>query len=173
MAEKRTESRRAADSGSLMSSPPKSHAAEHASEPKTFTVEEANGLLPLVGSKIPKLREAFHAWQFARDQIADLESMWQREGVAGLADPNNPDRPEYERLLAHAARSEREARTLLDELLALGVEVKDPTLGLVDFPARGRDGNLVLLCWREGEDSILAWHPMSTGFAGRRPVAEL
>jgi hypothetical protein len=61
---------------------------------------------------------------------------------------------------------------LLEELAAVGVDIKDPTRGLLDFPSRfnGRD---ILLCWQIGESTINFWHDISAGFAGRRSVREL
>ncbi|HUX86133.1 MAG TPA: DUF2203 family protein [Chloroflexota bacterium] len=42
-------------------------------------------------------------------------------------------------------------------------------MGLVDFPAE-RDGRVVYLCWRRGEDQIHYWHELDAGFAGRQPL---
>ena len=61
------------------------------------------------------------------------------------------------------------ASACVDRLLDLGVLVKDPDIGLVDFPAE-RDGEAVLLCWRVGEDDVAYWHGPTGGFAGRRPI---
>ena len=66
---------------------------------------------------------------------------------------------------AEAAELER----CLDALTELGVQVKDPEAGLLDFPAV-RGGEEVLLCWRVGEDEIAFWHPVDEGFSGRRPL---
>jgi hypothetical protein len=51
----------------------------------------------------------------------------------------------------------------------LGVELKDPALGLIDFPSV-RDDKIVYLCWRLGELNIAYWHDTDTGFAGRQPL---
>jgi hypothetical protein len=51
----------------------------------------------------------------------------------------------------------------------LGAEVKDLDAGLVDFPAR-RGEEDVLLCWRLGEPEVAFWHGLEDGFAGRRPL---
>ncbi len=61
---------------------------------------------------------------------------------------------------------------LLEEMSAVGVDLKDPTRGLLDFPSRfnGRD---IFLCWQIGEPTINFWHDISAGFAGRRSVREL
>ena len=57
----------------------------------------------------------------------------------------------------------------IEQVRALGGEVKDIELGLVDFPARRR-GEDILLCWRLGEKVIGYWHGLEAGFAGRRPI---
>ena len=35
------------------------------------------------------------------------------------------------------------------------------------------DGEVVLLCYRDDEDDLRYWHPLDTGFAGRRPLEDL
>ena len=49
------------------------------------------------------------------------------------------------------------------------VFLKDPRTGLVDFRSV-RDGRVVYLCWRLGEDRIRYWHDLDAGFAGRQPL---
>lgn len=60
-------------------------------------------------------------------------------------------------------------RSAVEELHALGLEVKDVDAGLVDFPAL-RDGERVYLCWQLGEPEIGYWHGVEEGFAGRKPL---
>ena len=55
---------------------------------------------------------------------------------------------------------------------ALGLTLRDIEHGLVDFPALV-SGRQVWLCWQRGETAIGYWHGLETGFAGRRPLAEL
>jgi hypothetical protein len=50
-----------------------------------------------------------------------------------------------------------------------GALVKDLDDGLVDFPARHGDED-VLLCWRLGEDEVAFWHGLEEGYSGRRPL---
>ena len=60
----------------------------------------------------------------------------------------------------------------VQELTTIGCELKDPAKGLLDFLAvNGRQE--LYLCWMKGEASVEYWHPIETGFAGRRPVSEL
>jgi hypothetical protein len=60
---------------------------------------------------------------------------------------------------------------LLEELKAVGCELKDFELGLVDFYAL-LDDRLVFLCWRLGEPRVEYWHEVDAGIAGRQPVDE-
>lgn len=56
------------------------------------------------------------------------------------------------------------------ELEAVEVLLRDVERGLIDFPA-WRDGREVYLCWLlDDEEEIGFWHPIETGFAGRRPL---
>jgi hypothetical protein len=59
----------------------------------------------------------------------------------------------------------------LEEIRNMGGDVKDLDLGLVDFPGkRGNDD--ILLCWRLGEKRIEYWHTVEGGFANRRRLDE-
>jgi hypothetical protein len=74
----------------------------------------------------------------------------------------------------NAARGEftdlvTELEECLRRLETLGVLLKDPDVGLLDFPAL-REGREVLLCWRVGEEDVSYWHGFSDGFAGRKPI---
>lgn len=55
---------------------------------------------------------------------------------------------------------------------AMSVTLRDIADGLVDFPALV-NGRQVWLCWKRGETEVGHWHPIDTGFAGRRPLSEL
>ncbi len=84
---------------------------------------------------------------------------------------------DHARVNGHARRAqelEAELHTLLHDLnaeiaaiTALGVAVKDLTVGLVDFPS-ARDGRTVYLCWRMDEPTITAWHELDGGYMGRQ-----
>jgi hypothetical protein len=67
------------------------------------------------------------------------------------------------------AAAAAELELCVEELTALGVEVKDADTGLVDFPSV-RHGEEVLLCWQVGEDAVEWWHDRESGIAGRAPV---
>ncbi len=73
---------------------------------------------------------------------------------------------------ARKAQREKAIQTAKDtvsEINAIGVQVKDLDIGLLDFPCRV-DGEIVLLCWKMGEPTISHYHGTEEGYAGRRPI---
>jgi len=127
-----------------------------------FTPEEANAALeqvrPLVEQMVARRR-------------AHVEALERQEELEGRIRGNGGGIPPAE-LAEAAAEVDRQARLLtraVDDIVELGVEVKDLDEGLVDFPAL-RGGETVLLCWQLGEDEIGYWHSPEDGFAGRRPL---
>jgi len=70
--------------------------------------------------------------------------------------------------------SEKDKRSMLDrlsmsasKLSEMGIELKDPDTGLLDFPAM-KFGEQVYLCWKLGESEILYWHGITEGYRGRK-----
>ena len=124
---------------------------------KIFSVEEANALLPTVRSVLVAIQRA-HRRLLTYQQAAKYAAEGAEHGGGGM-----PDGPVYVARLIELTR-----RT--SELEALGVQLKDYTRGLIDFPSL-RDGRVVLLCWHLGEgDRIEWWHDPEAGFAGRQPL---
>jgi hypothetical protein len=54
------------------------------------------------------------------------------------------------------------------ELADKGIVLRDPAIGLVDFPAVTDKGVVYLLCWKRDEADLGWWHFAEEGFAGRR-----
>ena len=80
--------------------------------------------------------------------------------------------------VAHFARrrAEREkalqrVKDAVHEIDAIGVQVKDLDIGLLDFPCTVQ-GETILLCWKLGEKKITHWHGTDEGFSSRKPVDE-
>jgi hypothetical protein len=74
------------------------------------------------------------------------------------------------RVEQEATAMAREIDSFRRELGDLGIQLKDPRLGLVDFPAT-MDGRAVLLCWKLDEPEVRFWHEADAGFDGRKPLA--
>ena len=132
---------------------------------KTFTLEEANALLPVAESL---LKRAISAKEAAEQLERDIQSLRQRIFLAGGM---TVDIAGVARNRTEAEAEVQRAKEALGEIDAIGVQVKDLETGLLDFPCRV-DGELVLLCWRRGEDRIEYWHTLEAGFRGRQPLDE-
>ena len=124
---------------------------------KIFSVEEANALLPTVRGILRRIRRA-HKRLLSYQTAAKEAAAAAEQGGGGMADGVR-----YAVILM-------ELTTFMSEIESLGVQLKDFTRGLVDFPSL-RDGRVVLLCWQLDEgDSVEWWHDVDAGFAGRTPL---
>ncbi len=129
---------------------------------KVFTAQQANAALPLVRAIV---RDVVH---LARE-VAE-----RRQRVTALS-AGRAGRPKdvYAEELAQAEeelqRDIEQLQQYAAELEALGVELKSPTEGLVDFPTV-IEGRPAYLCWKYGEPEVRYWHELDAGFAGRRPL---
>ncbi len=132
---------------------------------KLFTLEEAQALVPVLESL---LKRGIEAKQAAEQINNELQSLAQRISVSGgmHVDVAKVARQRTE-LEAHIQR----AKDAVQEIDAIGVQVKDLDIGLLDFPCKVED-DVVLLCWKMGETRITHWHTMESGFAGRQPLDE-
>ncbi len=130
---------------------------------KLFTLDEAQNLLPIAESL---LNRALEARQAAEELDDELTSLMRRIVAQGGMQVNAADvqrrRSTLEALIQRAKDS-------LQELDAIGVQVKDLDSGLLDFPC-DLEGETVLLCWKRGEPRIGFWHRMEDGFRGRQPI---
>jgi len=63
--------------------------------------------------------------------------------------------------------AEEELLKAVLNLNSLGIQLKGPLEGLIDFPSY-RDGELVELCWKLGEEKVEHWHRVGEGFGGRK-----
>ncbi len=132
---------------------------------KTFTLEEANALLPVVESLLGR---AISAKEEAERLEGEIQSLRQRIFLSGGM---TVDIGEVARNRAEAEAQVQQAKEVLGEIDAIGIQIKDLDTGLLDFPCRV-DGELVLLCWRRGETRIEYWHTLEAGFRGRQPLDE-
>ena len=133
---------------------------------KYFSVEEANRALPLVKAIVGDIVKQFQVVNDLGQRLTAVSGDRRRRKSDDL----------YTEEVVHS-RAELEAEeaklvTFIDELTALGVELKGPSDGLCDFPSI-REGREVYLCWRLGEPEVLHWHELHTGVAGRKPLGAL
>lgn len=127
---------------------------------RLFTLEDALATLPAAARLLLEIQE----WkQELEDRSAILEQLLDTTGGNGHA---VDDIAEARAAVQSAGQQlERFFRQMDD----LGVELKGIDNGLLDFPSL-REGRVVYLCWRQGEETIAFWHDVETGFAGRQLI---
>ncbi|MGH9521870.1 MAG: DUF2203 domain-containing protein [Terriglobales bacterium] len=130
---------------------------------KTFTLDEAHELLPVVESL---LRRGIECKRLIDEVEAEFKATNQEIFLrGGMA----LDIMAIARRRAESDKAIQRVKDILGEIEAIGAQVKDLDIGLIDFPCRV-DGTTVLLCWKLGEQRITHWHGTSEGFAGRKPL---
>jgi hypothetical protein len=134
-------------------------------EMKTFTLEEAQALLPVLESL---LKRAIESKRAAEAIEADLQELSRRIFLSG---GYFVDVASVRRQRSALETNVQTARDSVAEIDAIGVQVKDLDTGLLDFPCQV-EGEIVLLCWKMGEDRIDYWHTVEAGFRGRLPIDE-
>ena len=123
---------------------------------KLFSIDEANELIPEVAIKLHKIKRLYAQVDGLR---ADARSAAEASNLGGG-------------MVGGAAyvRSLYEIGKLTTELHSDGIQLKDYSRGLIDFPCM-REGRVVLLCWQLGEaEQVEWWHEIEAGFAGRQPL---
>jgi hypothetical protein len=130
---------------------------------KTFTIEEAQSLLPVLESL---LKRAIVGKREAEQVESGLSELARRVANSGGM---RVDVANVAKLRADMEAHMLRVRESIAEIDSIGVQVKDIENGLLDFPC-SMDGQLVLLCWRMGETAIEHWHTMESGFKGRKPI---
>jgi len=132
---------------------------------RTFTLQEAQNLLPVLESL---LRTAMDGKKLIEAVDNELQELAHRVLMSGGLLVNVV---QMARRKAEREKAIRRVKDTLAEMNAIGVQVKDIEIGLLDFPCKV-EGSIVLLCWKLGEQGITHWHTSSEGFAGRKPVDE-
>lgn len=131
--------------------------------PRTFTLAEAETLLPVLESL---LRSAMQAKALIEEVDAEFESLRSRIFING---GSFVDVEKMARRKAEKDKAIQRAKDAVAEIDAAGVQVKDLDIGLLDFPCLV-EGEIVLLCWKLGEKGISHYHSTTEGFAGRKPI---
>jgi hypothetical protein len=121
--------------------------------PVYFTLSEATAALQIIRPCMAEIQA------IRKGIVADRPGLWPELARAA----GNGGSPRLRKLAREFERLDH----LVHEILATGAEIKDLSMGLLDFRAR-RGGRDVYLCWKHGEDAISFWHEIDAGFAGRQ-----
>ncbi len=131
--------------------------------PGNFTLEEAKAALRLIRDTVSGLQRTQAALRAVKEELNALNRRHLNNGIVGerrVRDLNRDQR-----------RLGEEAQRHIVAITGAGAEIKGIDEGLIDFPTTIH-GVLAYWCWRAGEDDIDWWHPRTTGFSSRRPIAE-
>ncbi|MBM3970272.1 MAG: DUF2203 family protein [Planctomycetes bacterium] len=130
-----------------------------------FTLAEANQRLPLVRAIVSDIVDLFRDVTERRQRLIELVERNQL-GSKRVASPYTE---ELEQMQVDIQADVEKLNGFAQELAELGTELKDPNIGLVDFPTL-IDGREAYLCWKLGEPEIGFWHELTAGFQGRQSV---
>lgn len=125
---------------------------------RMFTFDEASELLPRLQSILEDLQEKKRGLDRLQEQIGGLTGRASGDGHLLAKDLKDKR--------AQAEEVTNEMNVLLEEITSMGCELKGIDEGLIDFPHE-RDGRVIYLCWKLGEERIEWWHDVDAGFAGR------
>ncbi|MCI2415315.1 MAG: DUF2203 family protein [Candidatus Aramenus sp.] len=106
-----------------------------------FDLESARKLLPWLKSELQTLKQLRYSTEIV------------------LVNGNKEELEKY------AANIDKIVR----EITGKGIILRNPDIGLVDFPAV-INGRPAYLCWKVDEDDIRYWHYVEEGFRGRKEI---
>ena len=130
--------------------------------PQRFTLAEAEALLPKLIPLVTHMQELKTRYDDMIQSLAATGAKVQTNGNPA-AGGQQANRQALESLTD-------DLNSVVEEITSHGCEVKDLSLGLLDFRSL-QGGREVYLCWKAGEDRIDWWHDLNTGFASRQPLA--
>jgi hypothetical protein len=121
---------------------------------KLFTVSEANEMIPVVRPRLERLKKLYA-------RLAEMSDEARAAAAASESGGGMIGGATYVNTLYEIGKA-------IAEIVDAGIQLKDHSRGLIDFPSM-REGRIVLLCWQLGEpDEIEYWHDPEAGFAGRQ-----
>ena len=133
--------------------------------PKTFTVAEANALLPSVKPLIEQLQGLQRSIVETNTRLDDAVT----KVSAGNGYPIASLKEQITEMTTHQLQLIEAFQSALKQLESIGCLLKDLNSGLLDFYSV-REGQPIFLCWKLGEEHIRFWHTLEDGYPGRQPL---
>ncbi len=122
-----------------------------------FSLEEARSLLKEI------LPDLSHLVSLKKILDAKQYDIYRHEYFGGSG-PNGTK---------HYPQELEELVEIMNRLATKNILVKSLDDGLIDFPHVRKNGEEVYLCYKLGEPDITFWHPLESGFAGRKSTSQL
>ncbi|QPD05909.1 MAG: hypothetical protein Nkreftii_003683 [Candidatus Nitrospira kreftii] len=124
---------------------------------RVFSLFEANQLIPQLQSHLSTVQGCKTELIRTRDEVGKASANAHLGGGTPVG--------------ARYVKSLQDISAHLHAIQEMGVVVKDIDLGLCDFP-HIRNGRVVYLCWKLGENEIRWWHEVTNGYKDRCPIEE-
>jgi hypothetical protein len=142
--------------------------------PDFYDFDRANAKLPEVRETLLRLRDQRDEVVAVRERIVELNAPAVAGAVAsapaGASSAEAHKETHQLRLRMQGLVDQMQAAVI--ELDGWGIELREISTGLIDFPAMVA-GRPIWLCWRLGEERVEWWHEVSDGFDGRRRIEDL
>lgn len=129
----------------------------------TFTLEEANALLPQLQEDLIKLQLLTQQFEMRFEMLQQLKHK-RKEG--NLPHVEKGDDPFFE-LESQLEFMRMEVELAIGNFERKGILLKMINPGLIDFPSE-LDGEEILICWKQGEEQASHYHTREEGFIGRK-----
>ncbi len=124
---------------------------------RLFSLAEANHLIPQLNTRLTSVRQAKAVLVRTKEDIQKASAKASYGGGSTVG-------PLYISSLQQISAN-------IQAIQEMGVVVKDLDQGLCDFPHL-RDGRVVFLCWKLGEQEIKWWHETTDGYKDRCPLED-
>ena len=131
---------------------------------RLFTVEEASGLVGTISPILNRLCDRSVKQEMLEEQLEEIMEEVKDDYRTAL-------RPGWEELQIELEENINHINNLNIELGKLGVEIDDPSLGIVNFNSL-RGIETVFLSYRLGEETVNHWHHLDEDFDCRKKVHE-
>ena len=127
---------------------------------KTFTLDEAQTVLPVLAALLGRAREAAAR---AAEYDQEMQELSQRIFLSGGL---HVDVATAARRRAEREKAAGEVQSTIAEIEEIGARVVEGEAGALELPCLA-DGRVVLLCWALGEEAIERWREDEDGAAER------
>ncbi len=129
---------------------------------RLFTVEEADSLLNRINPMLVELSEFSVRQEMLEEQLEEIMEEVRDDYRAAL-------KPGWEELQVELENNINYVNNITLDLGTLGVEVDDPTLGVINFNSL-RGIETVFLSYRLGERGVNHWHHLDENYECRRKM---
>ncbi|SFI34934.1 Uncharacterized conserved protein [Paenibacillus sp. UNC496MF] len=132
-------------------------------KPVTFTIEEANALLPELQEDLIKLQLLTQQFEMKFELLHQLTKQ-RREGTL----PEGPETSDpFFELETQLEFMRMEVELAIGNFERKGVLLKMINPGLIDFPSV-LNGEEILICWKQGEERAAYYHGYEDGYKARK-----